>query len=129
MFFFSGAPPAIPKQIYDSVMKCSMSSRKEMYQNIFCIGGTTLSPGFEDRMVKELSKHIPSTIKPKVISLNFTPYRPLQWKNENQPGTTSSTEPFVDCYLLCRFFFFFFCVCLWIVCLNFNLYFEGESTS
>jgi actin-related protein len=36
--------------IYDSVTKCEMEIRKELYSNIILAGGNTLFSGFNDKV-------------------------------------------------------------------------------
>jgi actin-like protein 6A len=40
----------IPQMIYDSVTKCDMEIRKELYSNIVLAGGNTLFSGFNDKV-------------------------------------------------------------------------------
>jgi len=58
----------IHEMIYKSIMKCDVDIRKDMYQSVVLSGGSTMYPGFGDRVHKELTQLAPSTIKTKVIS-------------------------------------------------------------
>jgi len=58
----------IHEMIYKSIMKCDVDIRKDMYQSVVLSGGSTMYPGFGDRVHKELSQLAPSTIKTKIIS-------------------------------------------------------------
>jgi len=53
---------------YNSIMKCDVDIRKDLYGNIVLSGGTTMFPGIADRMQKELVNLAPSTIKVKVLA-------------------------------------------------------------
>lgn len=53
---------------YDSILKCDMTIRRAMYENIVLSGGSTMFPGFADRMCKELSILAPPTIKVKLVA-------------------------------------------------------------
>jgi len=53
---------------YNSIMKCDLDVRKDLYSNIVLSGGSTMFPGLSDRLLKELTALAPSTIKIKVIS-------------------------------------------------------------
>jgi actin-related protein len=53
---------------YNSIMKCDVDIRKDLYGNIVLSGGTTMFPGIADRMQKELVNLAPSTIKIKIIA-------------------------------------------------------------
>ena len=57
---------------YNSIMKCNVHCRKDLYANIVVSGGTTMCPGFADRMQKEITSLVPSTIK---IETNAPPER------------------------------------------------------
>lgn len=43
-----------------------MELRREMSQNIFVTGGSTMLPGFVERLESELTKLCPPHLKPKV---------------------------------------------------------------
>ena len=58
----------VHRQVYNSVMGCSVDLRRELYSNIFLIGGTTALPGFPERLKEELT-----SLVPKTINLNVTP--------------------------------------------------------
>merc|ERR1719402_674190 len=49
--------------VYNSIMKCDVDIRKDLYANIVMSGGTTMYPGIADRMQKEITGLAPSTIK------------------------------------------------------------------
>jgi actin-related protein len=53
---------------YNSIMKCDVDIRRELYQNVVISGGSTMFPGFADRMQKELEALAPSSMKIKVIA-------------------------------------------------------------
>merc|ERR1711936_307195 len=53
---------------YNSIMKCDVDIRKDMYANTVMSGGTTMYPGIADRMQKEITALAPSTIKIKIIA-------------------------------------------------------------
>jgi len=53
---------------YNSIMKCDVDIRKDLYGNVVLSGGTTMFPGIADRMQKELVNHAPSTMKIKIIA-------------------------------------------------------------
>lgn len=52
---------------YNSIMKCDIDIRKDLYANNVLSGGTTMYPGIGDRMQKEITALAPSTMKIKVI--------------------------------------------------------------
>jgi len=53
---------------FQSIMKCDVDIRRNLYANIVISGGTTLFPGIGERMAKELSALAPSTMKIAVIA-------------------------------------------------------------
>merc|ERR1712012_557070 len=53
---------------YNSIMKCDIDIRKDLYANTVLSGGTTMYPGIADRMQKELTSLAPSTMKIKIIA-------------------------------------------------------------
>jgi len=53
---------------YNSIMKCDVDIRKDLYGNIVLSGGTTMFPGIADRLQKELVNLAPSTMKIKVLA-------------------------------------------------------------
>ncbi|KAG7156722.1 Actin-3-like 5 [Homarus americanus] len=58
----------IHETVYNSIMKCDVDIRKDLYANIVMSGGTTMYPGIADRMQKEITTLAPSTIKIKIIA-------------------------------------------------------------
>ena len=49
-------------------MKCDVDIRKDLYANTVLSGGTTMYPGIDDRMQKELTALAPPTMKIKIIA-------------------------------------------------------------
>ena len=60
--------------IYDSIMRCDVDIRKDLYSNIVLSGGTTMFSGIDTRMQKEISALAPNTIKVKVVAPNERKY-------------------------------------------------------
>lgn len=58
----------IHQTTYNSIMKCDVDIRKDLYSNIVLSGGTTMFPGIADRMTKEISSLAPSSMKVKVVA-------------------------------------------------------------
>ncbi|KAF9474934.1 Actin/actin-like protein [Pholiota conissans] len=58
----------IHETTYNSVFKCDVDVRRELYNNVVLSGGTTMFPGIADRLQKELTALAPSSIKVKVIA-------------------------------------------------------------
>jgi len=53
---------------YNSIMKCDVDIRKDLYANIVLSGGTTMFAKIGERMAKELTALAPSTMKIKVVA-------------------------------------------------------------
>ncbi|KAH0902251.1 hypothetical protein HID58_041754 [Brassica napus] len=60
--------PCIHETTYNSIMKCDVDIRKDLYSNIVLSGGTTMFPGIADRMSKEITALAPSSMKIKVVA-------------------------------------------------------------
>ncbi|XP_034830925.1 actin, cytoplasmic A3a-like [Maniola hyperantus] len=55
-------------EIYNSIMKCDVDIRKDLYANIVLSGGTTIYPEIADRLQKEIVALAPSTMNIKIIA-------------------------------------------------------------
>jgi actin len=62
----------IDQAIIDSIMKCDIDVRKELYGNIGLSGGSTMFPGFSERLHREIEGLAPSTMTVKIAA---SPYR------------------------------------------------------
>ncbi|CAG5129740.1 unnamed protein product [Candidula unifasciata] len=58
----------IHETTYNSIMKCDVDIRKDLYANTVLSGGTTMFPGIADRMQKEITSLASSTMKIKIIA-------------------------------------------------------------
>jgi actin-related protein len=58
----------IHETTYNSIMKCDIDIRKDLYANTVLSGGTTMYPGIADRMQKEITSLAPSTMKIKIVA-------------------------------------------------------------
>ncbi|XP_064623052.1 actin-57B-like [Lineus longissimus] len=56
------------EKIYNSIMKCDVDIRSELYTSIVLSGGTTMYPGIADRMQKEMTSMVPGGKKIKIIA-------------------------------------------------------------
>lgn len=59
----------IPSFVHESIALCDDSVRKELAQNIILSGGTTLLPGFGDRLQRDLPGRFNASSDPKVQNL------------------------------------------------------------
>jgi actin-related protein len=53
----------IHEQLCNSVQKCDMDIRKELYLNVVLSGGTTMYPGIRERLHQDIKKMIPNSLK------------------------------------------------------------------
>lgn len=53
---------------FDSIMKCDVDIRRDLYSNIVLSGGTTMYQGIGERMTKELVELVPKTMQVKVFA-------------------------------------------------------------
>ncbi|CAF2709132.1 unnamed protein product, partial [Rotaria sp. Silwood2] len=58
----------IAEMVYNTIMKCDIDIRKELYSNIVLSGGTTMFPGIADRMQKEMTSLAPSAMKVRIVA-------------------------------------------------------------
>eukprot|EP00382_Lankesteria_abbotti_P000100 CAMPEP_0113844822 /NCGR_PEP_ID=MMETSP0372-20130328/434_1 /TAXON_ID=340204 /ORGANISM="Lankesteria abbotti" /LENGTH=376 /DNA_ID=CAMNT_0000813835 /DNA_START=139 /DNA_END=1269 /DNA_ORIENTATION=+ /assembly_acc=CAM_ASM_000359 len=58
----------IHETTFQSIMKCDVDIRKDLYGNIVLSGGTTMFDGIGERMTREITRLAPSTMKIKVVA-------------------------------------------------------------
>jgi len=58
----------IHQTTYDSIMKCDVDIRKDLYGNTVLSGGTTMFEGIADRMTKEITALAPASMKIKIVA-------------------------------------------------------------
>jgi actin-related protein len=54
--------------MYQTIMKCDVDIRKDLYANIVMSGGSTMFEGIADRLAKEVTALAPPTMKIKVVA-------------------------------------------------------------
>jgi len=54
--------------MFQTIMKCDVDIRKDLYENIVMSGGTTMYDGLADRLTKEITALAPATMKVKVVA-------------------------------------------------------------
>jgi actin-related protein len=67
-FFIGREASGIHDTTFQSIMKCDVDIRKDLYANVVLSGGTTMFTGIGERMTKELTALAPSTMKIKVVA-------------------------------------------------------------
>eukprot|EP01084_Bolivina_argentea_P038184 70612_1 len=58
----------IHKLLYESIMKCDVDIRRDLYTNIVLSGGSTMFSGIDVRLTKEMTSLAPASIKVKVVA-------------------------------------------------------------
>jgi actin-related protein len=53
---------------FQTIMKCDVDIRRDLYANIVLSGGTTMYPGIAERMTKEITSLAPATMKIKIVA-------------------------------------------------------------
>lgn len=60
--------PGIHELTFNSIMKCDIDLRRDLYRSVVLSGGSTQFPGLENRMHKELAMLAPTSMKIKIIT-------------------------------------------------------------
>lgn len=58
--------PGFQEMVYQSIMKCDLDVRKDLYSNIVLSGGSTMFPGTPERLNKELLSLVQAGTKTNV---------------------------------------------------------------
>merc|ERR1712202_114186 len=66
--FISMEQSGIHRLCFDSIMKCDVDIRKDLYGNIVMSGGTTMFPHIDERMKKEVEALAPKSMTIKIIA-------------------------------------------------------------
>jgi len=53
---------------YESIQKCDIDIRKDLYTNVVLSGGTTMFDGIDKRLQKELAALAPASVKVKIVA-------------------------------------------------------------
>jgi actin-related protein len=61
-------PLGIAETVYNSIYKCDVDIRKDLWGNVVLAGGSSMFPGLADRMQKELTALSPSTMVSNINS-------------------------------------------------------------
>jgi len=66
--FIGKEQDGIHKLTYDSIQKCDIDIRKDLYTNVVLSGGTTMFTGIDKRLEKELTQLAPASVKVKIVA-------------------------------------------------------------
>uniref|UniRef100_A0A8C3PDI9 Beta-actin n=1 Tax=Chrysemys picta bellii TaxID=8478 RepID=A0A8C3PDI9_CHRPI len=84
----------IHETTFNSIMKCDVDIRKDLYANTVLSGGSTMYPGIADRMQKEITALAPSTMKIKIIAPPERKYSVWIGGERSQDGATNPDRIF-----------------------------------
>ncbi|XP_010185401.1 PREDICTED: actin-1-like [Mesitornis unicolor] len=60
--------PGVHQMIFNSIMKCEIDVRRNLYGNVLLSGGSTLCPGLEERILKEMKLQAPSGMFVRIVA-------------------------------------------------------------
>merc|ERR1719264_1496916 len=66
--FIGKESEGIHKLAYESIMKCDVDIRRDLYTNTVLSGGTTMFPNIDVRLTKEMTSLAPASIKVKIVA-------------------------------------------------------------
>ncbi|KAJ7759394.1 actin 2 [Mycena maculata] len=58
----------IHETTFNSIARCDLDIRRDLYANVILSGGSTMFPGIKDRMQKELTSMAPSSVKVRIVA-------------------------------------------------------------
>jgi len=58
----------VHKLTYESIMKCDVDIRRDLYMNTVLSGGSTMFPGIGERLLHEMKQLAPASIKVKIVA-------------------------------------------------------------
>jgi actin-related protein 10 len=74
LFEMYGYEPNIPTLVLDALLKCPIDSRKMLAENLVIIGGTSMLPGFKNRLLRELQGLV-QDVEPYKSSVHFSTFK------------------------------------------------------
>jgi actin len=60
--------PGFHEMVFNSIQKCDIDVRRDLFGNIVLSGGTTMFKQLPERLAKEVGNLAPSSVKPKVVA-------------------------------------------------------------
>ena len=84
----------IHRLVYDSIMKCDVDIRRDLYENMVLSGGTTLFPHMDSRLERELRILAPASVRVRVVAPPDRKYS--VW---NGGAILSSLSTFQECWI------------------------------
>lgn len=62
--------PGMDRMVYNCIQACDIDVRRDLYKNITLSGGSTMFPGINDRLIKELKAVANASLEVKVVAPN-----------------------------------------------------------
>ncbi|XP_030041981.1 actin-related protein T2-like [Microcaecilia unicolor] len=88
---FGAESPGVHKMVFHSVMMCDTDIHSTLYENMVLAGGSSVFPGFQERMLKELQLQTPSDVSVRVVE---TPDRKISaWVGASLITSLTSFRP------------------------------------
>merc|ERR1711871_1923313 len=93
--FLGMESPGVHETTYNSIMKCDVDIRKDLYANVVLSGGTTMYSGIADRMSKEITALAPASMKVKIIAPRSasTPWGSVAPSSRRSPPSSRCGSP------------------------------------
>ena len=60
--------PPLDDLIVGAIYECDVDLRRELFSNIVLSGGSTMYPGFKERLAKEIKEQIPDSVDVRIVS-------------------------------------------------------------
>jgi len=60
--------PSLSENIIESISLCDMNLQRALYGNIILSGGSSNFPGIKERLLNEISKHVPESVEVNIIA-------------------------------------------------------------
>lgn len=60
--------PGVDKAVYNTIQACDIDVRRELYENMLLSGGSTMFPGLNDRLVKEVKNLANASVNVKCVA-------------------------------------------------------------
>jgi len=70
----------IHRLVFDSIAKCDLDIKGDMYKNIVLSGGSTMYQGIENRLLQEIANLAPPTVDAKVVAPPRTKILCVDWR-------------------------------------------------
>jgi actin-related protein len=66
--FIGKESDGVHKLTYTSILKCDVDIRRDLYTNTVLSGGSTMFPGIDERLTKEMTALAPASVRVKIVA-------------------------------------------------------------